>query len=121
MKVFYIGSPEDVMDGLIILAGSPQEAAKALGGVFIFREKDTIDPSESSKLIGIVRFNRNLFDPPIDEEESRLSLGNWIYRCGIFMVFLNPEEDECADEELWEMPFIMNSSTERSLESVQCN
>lgn len=119
MKVFYVGSQE-VMDGLVVLAESPQEAAEALGGAFIPKEKNS-DPSESSKLIGVIRFNRNLFDPPANYEESCLSLGLWIYRCGPLIVFLDPDEDECTDEPLYEMSFVRSAPVERSLALAQCN
>jgi len=119
MKVFYVGS-QDIIDGLIVLAESPQEAAEALGGVFIPSGKD-IDFSECSALIGAVRFDKNLFIPPATEEENCLALGLWRYQCGPFMVFLDLEEDECKDEELYEMSFVSSALIKRSLTLVQCN
>lgn len=102
MKVYFVGDYEVAHHGLVVLADSIKEVAKILGGEFIPKERALPLSSES---MGVIRFKKELFNPPASEEEMRLHDGLWSYRRGSFEILID-SEDQWGDEKIYEIPWM---------------
>lgn len=116
MKAYFVGNPGAAHLGVVVLADSLEEVAETLRGEFILKEKALAPSSES---MGVIRFKKELFNPPASEEEMKLHDGFWLYRRGPFETLIDPEKDQWADEEICEIPWMACPSFTQLLTSIK--